>query len=53
MKAAWLIYLIVLVCQPVFAEGPDYTDQALMPATGKSIIDLHVHIQTSRYYLHT
>jgi hypothetical protein len=44
MKPAWQIYLILLVFQPVFAEGPDNTDHALLPATGKSIIDLHVHI---------
>jgi hypothetical protein len=44
MKPAWLINLILLVCQPVVAEGPDNTDHALLPATGKSIIDLHVHV---------
>jgi hypothetical protein len=44
LKPVWLIYLILLVCQPVFAEGPDNTDHALLRATGKSIIDLHVHV---------
>ena len=44
MKPSWLIYLILLVCQPGFAEDPDSTGDALLPATGKSIIDLHVHV---------
>ena len=44
MQPAWLIYLILLVCQPVFAEGSDNTSDALLPATGKTIVDIHVHV---------
>jgi uncharacterized protein len=44
MKSAWLIYLILLVCQPVFAEDADNTGDALLPAIGKTIVDMHVHV---------
>jgi predicted TIM-barrel fold metal-dependent hydrolase len=44
LKPAWLIYLTMLVCQPAFTEGSDNTGDALLPATGKTIVDMHVHV---------
>lgn len=44
MKPAWLICLTLLVFQPVYAESSDNTVDALLPSTGKTIVDLHVHV---------
>jgi predicted TIM-barrel fold metal-dependent hydrolase len=44
MTLAWLICLTLFVFQPVFAESSDNTGDALLPSTGKTIIDLHVHV---------
>lgn len=49
MKPAWLICLTLLVFRPVFAEDADNTGAALLPATGKTIIDLHVHVSGLGY----
>jgi uncharacterized protein len=44
MKPAWLVCLILFVLRPVLAEGPEHNGDTLLPATGKTIVDLHVHI---------
>ena len=44
MKPAWLICFTLLVFEPLFAEESENGGNSLFPATGKSIVDLHVHV---------
>lgn len=44
MKPVWLICLSLLVFHSGYTESADNTGDALLPATGKTIVDLHVHV---------